>query len=250
MKINFFEEFPKKENLKKAQLINFKSLIFIAAKNLKEFNSHAQYLKKINKKITPAYWPVLKKTEGYWLSPFSQTKALQRVFKQLQNNKNKLTVLLDLEFPTHQPSLFIKNLFRFFKNKKIINQFINNKPKNLTLTTAEYILENKPLNFFLSFLGIHIKNKNISERIFMCYTSMARNNFFKELMYKNIQKHPSIGLGTIATGILGHEPILTKANLQKDLDLAKKSKVKTATIFRLGGLNKDYLKVINNFKSN
>ena len=71
MKINFFEEFPTKENLDKAKLIKFDSVVYIAAKSLKEFEKWSKQIKKINFRITPAYWPILKKKEGYWLSPFS-----------------------------------------------------------------------------------------------------------------------------------------------------------------------------------
>jgi hypothetical protein len=97
-------------------------------------------------------------------------------------------------------------------------------------------------------LGTHFKSKNISERIFMCYTSMARNDYWEGVMRKNIQKQKSVGLGTIAIGILGNEPILIPSNLEKDLELAQKSKTKAVTIFRLGGLNKEYLKIIDQFK--
>ena len=64
MKINFFEEFPTKDNLDKAKLIKFDSKIYIAAKSLREFDKYAKQIKKINKRIEPAYWPILKPNEG------------------------------------------------------------------------------------------------------------------------------------------------------------------------------------------
>jgi len=247
MKINFFEEFPEKEVLKKASLIKFNSIIYIAAQSLKKFDLYSKQIKKINKRITPAYWPILKKEEGYWLSPFSETKALERVFNELKKHKKKLTVLLDLELPTHTPKLFFKNFFRFFRNKRMIKDFVMNKPENLTLATAEYSINNGLLSFILRFLGIRLKK--VDERIFMCYTSTARNDYWEKVMRKNIKKQKSVGLGVIATGILGNELLLSSDKLGRDLELAQKSKTKTVTIFRLGGLNKEYLEVINKFKS-
>lgn len=247
MKINFFEEFPTKENFEKAKLIKFNSKIYIAAKSLREFDKYAKQIKKINKGVTPAYWPVLRQNEGYWLSPFSETKALERVFKELEEYDKNLTVLLDLELPSRAPRLFLKNFLRFFKNKNLIKEFVKTKPKKVELVTAEYVINNWLFNLVLSSLGVHLR-KGISERIFMCYTSMARNDYWEKVMKKNIKKQKSVGLGVTAVGILGDEPLISTQNLEKDLELAKNSKTETVTIFRLGGLNKEYLEVINNFK--
>ncbi|MCK4589820.1 MAG: hypothetical protein KAT77_05220 [Nanoarchaeota archaeon] len=246
MKVNFFEEFPTRENLEKAKLVKFDSVVYIAARNLKEFLKYFKEIKKINQRITPAYWPVLKKKEGYWLSPFSETKALKMIFEELKKFDKSLVVLLDFEFPIHVPKLFFKNFFRFFKNKKLIKEFLRTKPKKIKLVTAEYVINNKLFNLILGLLGVHLK-KGISERIFMCYTSMARNDYWEKVMKNNIEKQKSVGLGVIALGILGDEPIISVQNLEKDLELAKKSRTEKVTIFRLGGLNKDYMKVINNF---
>ena len=50
MKIDFYEEFPTRENLKKIKLINFNSKLFIATKSLKKFKKIEKQIKKINKK--------------------------------------------------------------------------------------------------------------------------------------------------------------------------------------------------------
>jgi len=245
MKINFFEEFPTKEVLKKARLIRFNSVVYIAAKSLKEFEKWAKELRKINPKITPAYWPVLKQKEGYWLSPFAERKALERVFNSLKDYKGK--VLLDLELPTHAPKLFFKNLFKFFRNKKLIKNFIKEKPKDLILVTTEHAFVNGLIDGFFRFTGVHLKG--VSDRIIMCYTSMARNDYWEKVMLKNIEKQKFVGLGVLAIGVLGDEPLITVHKLEKDLELAQKSGVKEVTIFRLAGLDKAYMKMINNFNS-
>ena len=60
MRINFFEEFPTKENLEKARLVDFETTVYITAKSLEEFHKYAQQIREINEKVVPAYWPILK----------------------------------------------------------------------------------------------------------------------------------------------------------------------------------------------
>ena len=61
------------------------------------------------------------------------------------------------------------------------------------------------------------------------------------------KKAYSISLGTIAKGILGNEPILSPEALEKDLTFTKKARFNKAIIYRLGGLNKNYINIINKF---
>ena len=56
-----------------------------------------------------------------------------------------------------------------------------------------------------------------------------------------------LGLGTIATGVQGNEPLLSKKSLKRDLTLAKNLGVREVVIFRLGGLNKKYKEVLEEF---
>ena len=50
MKISFYEEFPTKENLDKISLIDFPTKLITAAKNLKEFYSINNKIKKYKNK--------------------------------------------------------------------------------------------------------------------------------------------------------------------------------------------------------
>jgi len=87
----------------------------------------------------------------------------------------------------------------------------------------------------------------------MYYTSMIPphlHSSMKELLLENAQKYQEnmyIGLGTIIQGIHGNEPILSPKNLDKDLNFLKQNNIKNAVIFRLGGLNKNYMKVIRKY---
>ncbi len=242
MKIDFYEEFPTKENLIKLKLIKFKSKLFLATKSLHEFKNLEKQTKKINKNIESAYWPILK--NSYWISPFSNTQDLIDLFNELEECPNKL--LIDLELPLNK-KMIIKNIPYYFKNRKIIKDFL--KSNNKKITTAQF--PSSILSLFMKILGLDY-NVNV-EKSFMWYSSMISefiNKNIKNRLIKLKNKHGcSISLGTIAIGVLGNEPILSANKLKDDLEFVKKAGFNKVIIFRLGGLNREYIKVINKFAS-
>ncbi len=250
MIISFFEEYPTKENLTKLGLVNWSTKLYIGAKSLKEFNKIKKIINKSknSKHIKEIiWWILLENNEGYWFSPFTKQSALKRVFKEAKN----VPVMIDAEYPLrHSPSLFITQSYRFFSNRKIIRNFIKNH-KNIYV--AEYFPEGFFKDKWMHFLGLHFNaNKYGCRTMKMIYHSMLpylKRNTDKKLqrgvkLYGN-QYIPSYG--TIATGVLGNEPTLKLEQLEKDLQHAKDAKIKECVIFRLGGINKNYKKVILKF---
>ena len=77
---------------------------------------------------------------------------------------------------------------------------------------------------------------------------MANQEIKKHLLKLKNKSQYSISLGTIAVGILGNEPILSPEKLEKDLEFVEKAGFKKVIIFRLGGLNKEYIKIIDKFQ--
>ncbi len=241
MQIDFYEEFPKKENLEKLKLVKWKTRVFVAAKSLQEFQSLEREIKKIKRGTEVAYWPIV--PNSYWVSPFSNTRDLIELFKELDSIKNQL--LIDLELPLKKPSYFIKNILRFRKNKKLIKQFLEKNKSRVT--TAEY--PSTVVGKLMKAIGL---NYSIDyERSIMWYTSMFPKWLIKSSK-KGLQKikdksNYSVGLGTIDIGIMGNEPILVPKKLEEDLNFCKETAFKKIIIFRLGGLNKDYIEVLNKF---
>jgi len=242
MKIEFYEEFPNEENLSKLKLVKFPTKIFIASKSIKEFKKYESLARKYKKDLDIAYWPVVK--NSYWISPFANKKDLIELFTELDKIKNPL--LIDLELPLKSRwKMYFKNIFSFRKNKKLIKNFLEKNKERVT--TAEYSFAF--ISNFMKLLGL---NYNIDyERSIMWYSSMMKlkvNKIIKRNLNKISNKdNYSISLGTIAIGILGNEPILSPKNLEKDLEFVKNKGFKKVVIFRLGGLNKKYMDVLNKF---
>ncbi len=241
MLISFFEEFPTKQNMDKIKLINFKTKLYIASPSLSEFNK----IKIKNKNIKEIiYWPVLKKEEGYWFSPFSKRSALKRSLNEVPKN---ISVMIDLELPTTQNSkLYLTQFHNFYRNKSAITNFIKN---HSNVYTAEYF----PIRCTLKLLGLNYDPIKYKTRLIkMFYTSMwpfprsFLDNKIKD--YKETFGERFIpAFGTIATGISGKEPALSPEKLRADLEIAEKNNITEAIIFRLGGLDKNHIKIISKF---
>ena len=56
-----------------------------------------------------------------------------------------------------------------------------------------------------------------------------------------------VGLGVLDVGINKNEKIINTNTLERDLRICKELGVKEVVIYRLGGLNKDYLNVIKKY---
>lgn len=246
MKISFFEEFSTKSNMRKLSLVEFSTTVYIAAKSFREFEK----IRKSNtqKNVQSAYWPVLEKEEGYWLSPFSSTQALRRILSEVKGKNVK--IMWDAELPFRHPWLFLR-LDNFLRNKPIIKKHFRKNGRNIL--TSEYPVRNKFIELMMRMLGVYFSPKKYgNKKIVMYYTSMHKKlstHFLHNIteLHKMYGKNLQVGLGTIATGILGNEPILSPENLERDLKEMKKIGIEEVVIFRLGGLNKEYVKILKQF---
>ncbi len=247
MKINFYEEFPNKTNLKKVKSINFPFKLYVAAPSLEKYLDLEKNIKKLNKKATVGWWPTLKKEEGYWFSPFSKRKAILRIIDQITSHPKTLDIMWDVEFPSQKKSLLLTELPNFFRNKKTINNFFSSYSKNITTSENLGVL----LHLFpiLKLLGGAFSLERYKhKKIVMYYTSMhGRKPTCLKTIKKLVKQYPeriAVALGTLSKGILGTEPILSHIELARDLIDMKKLDVAEIYIFRLEGLTEPHLKVI------
>ncbi|OGJ16893.1 hypothetical protein A3K73_00430 [Candidatus Pacearchaeota archaeon RBG_13_36_9] len=240
MEIDFYEEFPTKKNLEKLKLIKFPSRIFIAAYSAKEFEKYSKQARRINRKIRAAYWPIIK--NSYWISPFSNTCDLIGLFDEL--SKSKVHLLINLEPPLLSKKLFFKNMFRFKKNKNLIKKFLEENKARVTTAQPPPILN----------IGIRkalgLDYKLNLEKGLMWYSSaypeIINRKIRKNLLKIKNKERYTLGLGVIAQGVFS-ENLLSPEKLGADINFIKEAGFRKVTIFRLGGLNKEYMDKINSF---
>lgn len=250
--ISFFEEFPNETTLDKIVQIDFDTKIYVAAKNLSEFYGLEKNFKSANKHVKEViYWPVLEKEEGYWLSPWSDPEALKRIFEEVKERKDKreLEVLLDLELPLKRARLFSFDDFK--QNKKYISEFVkeaNDYALSISTVEKSYIPD-----WILEPLGLSFnQNEYGNKKIKMYYSSYRRrflpdsiaDKLYERKVKQYAKKKISLGLGLIAPGIHNEKHHLTPENLQKEIEIASNYGLEEVIIFRLEGLNEDYLKAI------
>lgn len=241
MKISFFEEFPSTNILKKAEKINFPFNLYLADYSIESFKLYQKEIKnKHLKKVI--FWPLLPKEAGYWISGLARTSSLQKLFDSLK--KEKIPVMLDLEYPKKR-WLLIKNFFKRKKNINLIANFIENYKGGVYC--CEYF---KDFGFIENKSGLHFNNA--AKIIKMYYTSMHHfsDESLEESFKKNVNKYQNkfiVALGTIAVGINGNEKILSHQQLKRDLELCRKAGVEEVIIYRLEGLNEEYLKILERF---
>lgn len=237
MIVSFFEEFPTKENLNKVKLIDFPTKLYIAAESIEQ-------LIKIKKQIKSKYvkeviwWPILKKEEGYWFSPFSSKKAMERILKQINNQKT----MIDLEWPYKKIHILTK-FYRILHNRKILKTIL----KNTNTIPCENFMENS----LMKFLKLNSSKQTKIKMIYTSYLKLPRIVIIKKV--KNLAKKYSdlkIGLGLIAHGVEAiKQKLLSPEQIYQDLELCKKYNIKEIILFRLSGLNKEYIKIIKNFST-
>lgn len=249
--ISFFEEFPNSTTFDKVALVDFDTKIYLAAKNLSEFETYETWLKVANPHVKDVvYWPVLEKDEGYWISPWAEPSALERVLGEVEQTRN-VSVMLDLELPLKRSMLFSFKNFR--RNKDYISEFVRGAgSSNITVYTVEksYIPDSILELFGLSYASEEFGNKKIK----MFYSSYWRRHLPDSIvdrilegkMKKYAENNVIIGLGKIALGV---NPKRKRINapeiLEQELKTASKYGVEEAILFRLEGLNESYLKAIH-----
>lgn len=251
--ISFFEEFPNETTLDKIAQVGFDTRIYVAARNLSDFYNYEEEFKARNGRVTEVvYWPILDGNDGYWISPWSDSQALEKLFSEIKERKDqrRLEVLLDLEPSLKRSRLF--NFEDFNQNKRGITQFVRDADNyNISVSTVEksyipdWILEALGLSFAPEVYG--------NEKIKMYYSSYRRrflpdsvvDKLYERKVKQYAQKKIRLGLGLIAPGIHDEKHRTNPENLQREIEIASSHGIKEVIIFRLGGLNDDYLRAIS-----
>ena len=239
MKISFFEEFPSFKNLRKLVLINFPTSLYLASSSREKW----EYWKKIalgfKKDLEIIWWPLLKIEEGYWFSPFSSLKGMMRIASQIREEK----IFLDLELPLLSP-LRLMDFSHFWTSKSFLTRFIEEKGEKLILGEIPLFPEKIRTLLGLSFPG---KSQKIC---YLLYSTLLPFWVIKREMEKGIKKFGEnfiVGVGCLGKGITHLEREITFRELDRVLKLAKSIGVREVIIYRLGGIGKETVKLLEKF---
>ena len=116
MKISFFEEFMDNNVMKKLNLIDFPTKIYLADYHISTFDMYKNKLRRENNQVEEViWWPIVNKKDGYWLSPFTRKRALASVLYNLRDKD--IPILWDAELPKNK-MLLLTELKKFRRNKR------------------------------------------------------------------------------------------------------------------------------------
>ena len=252
MKISFFEEYPSKENLRRLQLVKVPTSLYLGSKSVKEFLELRQALQRDYKQVKQViYWPILDSKEGYWLSAFSKTEAIKRISRELKITKEPFPVLWDAELPTLNKKLFFTELPNLIQNKKLIHEILLSQLPNHPLVVAQFPKLGLPER--LSQLGASSFPFSNYHRLDMLYSSIMNiPNSDKYILdtirsNKNKYQHYSVSFGLLAGGQEDESSLISLKDLDRELTIAKEEHIEEVVMYRLGGLNMDYLKVLEKY---
>lgn len=252
MQISFLEEYPTDDNLNKLKLLSFKTNLYLASESVNQFLRLKQKIKKQYENVGEIiYWPILKVSEGYWMSAFSKNNALARVIKEINSDKENFPILWDAELPLLNKRLYFTEIFNFFRNLQIIKKALSDFNENHPIIVAAFPKEG--INKFLHYVAATSFYGGRFSYADMIYTSLLKDVNKKEFLKRTVKKSKNkfreyiVSLGLIAGGVEGTASLISKEDLLGELDFVEKQGIKEVVIYRLGGLNEGYLSVIKKF---
>lgn len=252
MRLGFFEEYPTEENLIKLRLVNFPTSLYLGCKSINEFIKLKRQIEKTYKGINQlVYWPLLRVEEGYWFSAFSKTEAIERVLNELKTTQNSFPVLWDAELPILNKKLFITSLPNVLGNRKLIHKTLLNQFENHPLIVAEF--PKSGFGTWLSELCAASFPFTQYHRLDMLYSSMMqaldKEAYIRSVIKLNKRKYKqyAVSFGLLGKGEGDPTPLITPGDLDRDLKIAKKENIEEVIIYRLGGLDKKYLEVLESY---
>lgn len=235
MRVDVFCEYPEEELAHAADL--WPCTIHIACRTHAEFLAYRERLSRINRRVEASWWVVVPET--YWTSAFTDPKILVEYARQLARIPPQ-RILLDLEAPLLAPRKLLSGLLRLRRGKRALARLVAAAERH-HVSTAEYPLVPRRL---LRAFGL--SHPSPDTRIVMCYRSML--GVLTRASWRALAEDHSVGIGTLATGAFGTEPILSPVGLRKDLEEARNRGVPHVTVFRLGGITAEHRRVIDTYR--
>ena len=213
MKVEFFAEYP--SDLRNSKKVDWDSKIYFASPKPKNDFT---------------WWPIMKR--GYFISYLSPKDDLVELLNAIEHYKPN-EVMLDLEVPL---KIEIKGTH---EKKKILEKILEEADK---VTTVEYPYLSNITESMKKKIGLTLES---DEKIYICHTSYSPR-ILSKIFEKAYKRDAKIGVGTIAKGKFGFERIMKPKELKNTLRKLEEYG-RDVVIYRLGGLNKEYIEIIKEF---
>jgi hypothetical protein len=236
--LSFCEEYPTERNLDRARLIPFPATVFLAAESLPAYEDARDRLASVNPQLRAAWWPVPRRARA--LSAIcepSEIRPLSDALRVLQPG----VVLLDLELPVWDRRRLIGRLTGLSEGRRAIDGLFSTALERHEVWTAEW----PPFAPAAVRRALRLSLPQASRRVYMLYSSMLPGRW-RQLLIRRMRRllaspRAGIGVGVLATGVTGREPLLSPAELTRDLLEAGRLGASTVMIYRLGGVEERHV---------
>jgi hypothetical protein len=182
------------------------------------------------------------------VSAFADADELKAARSELQAMPAGQPVLLDLEVPFWEPKRLVHRPSDLRRTAEVFASLVAAAQRRHELWTAEW-----PPPGIDWPTGMRITVPSASQRAYMLYSTMMPGwwqHLLARRLQRRFQSEPGfVGVGTLAPGIAGNEPVLTPEQLRHDLRQALEMGARGVIAYRLAGLTPEHAAVFEEFAS-
>jgi len=244
--IGLYEEFPTPERLAKLQQVDFPVALAVAAPSRAVFLALQATIAQTYPQVRTIYfWPVLAHAEGYYLGPFSDAAAIERVAGEASG----LPVLWDLELPLREVWFLKRGLANWQRNRQFTAAWLARRELPVPIWRSYAGLGLNPL--VLRALGMHydpLDYPQVSLHLDLYTTGSGRpRDEMQRILHSGVERYGARfipALGALDDGEGRAEQFVPPATLRRDLQLVREAGVAEVWLFGVNGLNAEYLAAV------
>jgi hypothetical protein len=246
VRVGLYEEFPTPERLAKLQQVDFPVSLAVAAPSRAAFLELQSTIYQNYPQVRQLFfWPLLDKSEGYYLGPFSDAPAIERVAAQAAD----LPVLWDLELPLNEILFFKRGMVNWQRNRQFLDRWLRARTEPTSIWRSYAALGlNQAL---LRLAGVHydpLDYPQVALHLDLYTTGAGRpRDQLLRLLHQGVARYGARfvpAFGSLDDGEGRPEQFVPAATLRCDLQLAREAGVAEIWLFGVNGLNAEYLAAV------
>jgi len=246
VRVGLYEEFPTPERLAKLQQVDFPVSLAVAAPSRMAFLELQSAIGQSYSQVRQLFfWPVLAKDEGYYLGPFSDAAAIERVATQA----NDLPVLWDLELPQGEVFFLKRGLTNWQRSRQFTAAWLRDRTLPAPIWRSYAALGLDP--WLLRAAGMHydpLDYPQVALHLDLYSTGAGRpRDELARILQAGVARYGDRfvpALGVLDDGEGRPEQFVPAATLRRDLQLAREAGVGEIWLFGVNGLNVEYLAAV------